>query len=119
MESVVGSELAVFVGLTLVLFGFTAVLTGQALARTWRPWWQAIPYGLLLSLAARFLTYALFDEPLLHLSGWLVQWLYIVAVTLLAYRLTQARKMVVQYPWLYEPAGLFGWRDKGGGSPSG
>lgn len=114
MESILGSDLGVFVGLTVVLFGFTAFMTGQALARTWRSPWQAVPYGLLLALAARFLTYALFDEPLLHLSGWLIQWAYVVAVALLAYRLTQARKMVVQYPWLYEPNGLLGWRDKGG-----
>jgi len=29
-----------------------------------------------------------------------------------AYRLTQAHKMVAQYPWLYERAGLFAWREK-------
>ena len=29
-----------------------------------------------------------------------------------AYRLTQARKMVTQYPWLYEPAGPFAWRER-------
>lgn len=113
MESVLGSGLGVFIGLTVVLFGFTAFMTGQALARTWRPWWQAVPYGLLLALTDRFLTYALFDEPLLHLVGTLVQWIFIVAVALLAYRLTQARKMVVQYPWVYESDGLLGWREKG------
>ncbi|SMF21367.1 hypothetical protein SAMN06265365_104200 [Tistlia consotensis] len=112
MHSVLGSGIGVFIGLTLVLFGFTAFMTGQAIARTWRRWWQALPYGLLLSIADRFLTYALFDEPLLHFTGWLIQYLYIVAVILVVYRVTQARKMVVQYPWLYEPAGLFGWREK-------
>lgn len=112
MEEILGSSVAVFVGLTLVLFGFTAFMTGQALARTWRGWWQALPYALLLSLADRFLTYALFDGPLLHLAGWLIQYAYILAVILMIYRMTQARKMVTQYPWLYEPVGLFGWREK-------
>lgn len=115
MHSVLGSDVSVFVGLTVLLFGFTAFMTGQALARTWRGWWQAVPYALLLSLADRFLTYALFDEPLLHFTGWLIQYLYILGVTLLVYRMTRARKMVTQYPWLYEPAGLLGWREKGHG----
>lgn len=114
MHDLLGSDLPVFIGLTVVLFGFTAFMTGQALARTWRGWWQALPYALLLSLTARFLTYALFDEPLLHLTGWLIQYLYIVAVILVVYRLTRARTMVTQYPWLYEPVGLFGWREKRG-----
>jgi len=35
-----------------------------------------------------------------------------LAIASLAYRLTQARKMVSQYPWLYDRAGLFGWRTK-------
>jgi hypothetical protein len=25
---------------------------------------------------------------------------------------TKARKMVCQYPWLYERSGLFSWRDR-------
>lgn len=112
MHEILGSSIDVFVGLTLVLFGFTSFMTGQALARTWKSWWLALPYGLLLSLADRFLTYALFDEPLLHLSGWLIQYAYILAVILVVHRMTRARKMVTQYPWLYEPAGLFGWRDR-------
>lgn len=115
MHEILGSGVGVFVGLTLVLFGFTAFMTGQAIARTWRGWWQALPYALLLSLGDRFLTYALFDEPLLHFTGWLIQYLYLLAVVLTVYRITRARKMVTQYPWLYEPVGLFGWREKAEG----
>ena len=29
-----------------------------------------------------------------------------------AYQVTRARWMVTQYPWLYERAGLFSWREK-------
>jgi branched-chain amino acid transport system ATP-binding protein len=36
----------------------------------------------------------------------------LVAIGLFAYRLNRARKMVSQYPWLYERAGLFRWRDR-------
>jgi branched-chain amino acid transport system ATP-binding protein len=106
--------LPVFIGLTLVLFGMTSFLTGQALAHTWRPAWQAVPYGLLLGAVSRFLAYGLFDGELLHGSGYVLNSVIIIALTLLAYRLTQARKMVTQYPWLYEPAGPLGWREKRG-----
>jgi hypothetical protein len=34
------------------------------------------------------------------------------AILLAAYYLTRARKMVQQYPWLYERRGPFGWRER-------
>lgn len=114
MTELFGMSVSVFIGLTLIFFGLTAGLTGQALARTWRPAWQAVPYGLLLGAANRFLAYALFDEELLSGTGYLVSSVVIIVLTLAAYRLTRARKMVTQYPWLYEPAGPFGWREKRG-----
>ena len=44
--------------------------------------------------------------------GWLVDFLVLLALASLAYRVTLAHKMVTQYPWLYERAGLFSWRPK-------
>jgi hypothetical protein len=38
--------------------------------------------------------------------------LMIVGITALSFRLTLARQMPLQYPWLYERRGLFGWREK-------
>ena len=67
----------------------------------------------MLGGAARFLTFALFEGELLLLSGYLIDAAVLIAIALFAYRLTQARKMVAQYPWLYERAGAFGWRHKG------
>ena len=34
----------------------------------------------------------------------------LIGLALLAYRLTLVHKMVSQYPWLYERAGLFSWK---------
>ena len=45
--------------------------------------------------------------------GLLLHSLVLLAICLLGFRLTKARKMVSQYPWLYERVGLFGWRRKG------
>ncbi|MBV9522331.1 MAG: hypothetical protein JO010_06040 [Alphaproteobacteria bacterium] len=112
MEALLGTTPAVFLGLTVILFGGAAFMTGQALAETWRPLWHSVPYAVLLGAGARFLTYALFEGTLLSASGYLIGTLILLAISLGAYRMTQARRMIIQYPWLYERAGLFGWREK-------
>jgi hypothetical protein len=114
MEALLGTSVGVFVGVGVVLFGFGAFMTGQALAQTWRPMMQLVPYTLLLAVAARFFTFALFDGRLLSLSGFLATWVVLLLVCAASYRMTKARRMVVQYPWLYERAGLFAWRPKSG-----
>lgn len=110
METLLGAPLGVFIGVTLVLFGGAAWLTGQALAGTWRPAWQAFAYAPLLAAVDRFLIFALFEGELLSPWGYLLHALLLLAIMLLAYRVTRARRMVSQYPWLYERAGLFAWR---------
>ena len=113
MDDILGTSLPVFFGLTVVLFGGGAILTGQGLAAAWRPAWQVVPYGLLLTIGARFLTYALFQGDLLSATGSLAQAVVLIGLTGLAFRATLAHKMVVQYPWLYERAGPFTWRARG------
>ncbi len=112
MESFVGTTVGVFIGVTVVVMGFAAYMTGQALASTWKPMWHVVGYILMLGFADRFLTFALFDGELLSLSGYLIDTAVLVGISLFAYRLNQARMMVSQYPWLYERAGLFAWRQK-------
>jgi branched-chain amino acid transport system ATP-binding protein len=50
---------------------------------------------------------------LLSLSGYLIDTAVLMAISAFAFRITQARRMVSQYPWLYDRAGLFGWQEKG------
>ena len=112
IQEILGTTLPVFIGVTVILLGFAAFMTGQALAGTWRPMWQAIPYCLMLGGADRFLTWGLFEgEPLLW-SGYVVDTLVLIAIALFAYRVTLAHKMVTQYPWIYERVGLLSWREK-------
>ncbi len=105
-------DLLISLCVTAIVVGFAAFITGQALANTWRPMWQMLPYGLLLGIADRFLVWGLFGGDGLSVSGYLIDTAWLLAVGFAAYRLTQARRMVAQYPWLYERAGPFGWRDK-------
>jgi len=112
MVELLGTSWGVFVTMTVVLIGGASFMTGQALARSWRPMWQMLPYGLLLGGADRFLTWGLFDGELWLLSGYLIDTAVIIAIGAVAYRATLAHRMVRQYPWLYERSGLLGWRPK-------
>jgi hypothetical protein len=115
--------------LTLILFGGAAVLMGNAIADTWRPMWQNVVYGCLLAIVDQFLGFALFNGPFFidslvstnaqPLLPALVEYLFdavvLSAISLLSYRVTIVRKMVSQYPWLYEREGLLAWRPRNGG----
>jgi hypothetical protein len=104
-----------FLVMTVVIFGGAAAMTGQALARNWRPVWQVLPYALLLGIGDRFLLYALFGARLISAEGYAAAVLILLAIGLVAYRLTQTHCMVRQYPWLYERSGPFQWRARGPG----
>lgn len=105
----------VFIGVTLILCGFAAYATGRALATTWRPARWCVLYSALLGAADRFIHWSLFDGVLLSPAGYLIDTVILIAVALTAYRITQAGKMVRQYPWLYRRTGPFSWQSIGGG----
>jgi hypothetical protein len=96
-----------------VLFIGAALATGQALARNWRAPWQLVPYALLLAAGERFMLYALYQAALLSVVWYVTTAALLAAVAAAAYRFTMARRMTAQYPWLYERAGPFGWRERG------
>jgi hypothetical protein len=112
MATLLGATPASFLVMTLVIFGAAALATGRALARNWRPLWQAVPYAALLALGDRFLLYALFGGELLSASGYALAAAILLLLAVIAYRTSRAQLMVRQYPWLYEPAGPFSWRER-------
>ena len=103
----------VFLGVTVLLCGFAAFATGRALAGTWRPMWWTVPYCLLLGVLGRFLQWSLFGGTLLSPAAYAVDAMVLTAIGLFAYRVTQAGRMVRQYPWLYARAGLLSWKPAG------
>lgn len=112
LKDFLGAPLGVFIGLTLIVTGFAAVMTGNALGAGWQSYWKAIPYTLMLAAAERFLVHWLFDGALLSLWGFVFHSLILLVIVSTAYRYTRVRKMIGQYPWRYEAAGLFGWRER-------
>lgn len=114
MESLLGTSFGVFVALTVIIAGGAAIMTGRAQADGWKPVWEVAFASFGLALADRFLVYALFDGELLSLTGFLIDFVVILALALFAYRVTLVRKMVTQYPWRYEQASLFSYRERPG-----
>ena len=114
MDALLGNSFGVFVGLTVIIIGGAAVMTGRALADGWKPPWQVLLACLGLDLANRFLVYALFGGELLSLSGFLIDYAVIAAMALLAHRITAVHRVITQYPWRYERASLFSYREKPG-----
>jgi hypothetical protein len=110
IEDLLGDSFGEFIGVTLVLFGAAAFMTGQALAQTWRPLWQMLPYGGMLAAANRFLSWAMFGGTLISPVGFIIDAIIMIVIGAVAYRLTLAHKMAKQYPWLYVRSGLFSWR---------
>ncbi|MFC5307172.1 DUF6867 family protein, partial [Azospirillum picis] len=86
----------------------------QTLAEGWKPVGSVLAYSLLLGVGDRFLAWGLFGEQLLAPWGFIVHTAVIAAITLTAHRIAIARRMVNQYPWLYERAGPFAWRERSG-----
>lgn len=118
-QAVMGTNAVAFLFVTLVLAGGAAWITGQAIATGWKPMWQAIAYCVLLALATRFVLFALFDASLTSIFGLLVALAILMAFGAASFRINRARKMVSQYPWLYERAGLMGWRERHPAIPGG
>ena len=90
--------------------GGAAWLAGRALAATWRPWWHLALYMLLLTLAVRFIHYALFESKFLTLHYYVVDYAVCLGIGLLGFRLMRVKQMVTRYSWINERAGLLRWR---------
>ncbi len=101
---------AVFLFATLVLGGAASWATGRAVALTWKPYRELLFYTALLTLAVRFIHYALFHEPFLTPQNIAIDFLTLTAIAWFGYRQTRSRQMQTQYPWLYVRRGLLWWK---------
>jgi hypothetical protein len=102
----------VFLLVTVLMGGAAARAAGSAIASTWRPPLQIFLAALLLTFAVRFFHYALFQEPLLSLRNFVVDYIVVATVCAWGFRMTRVRQMVEQYPWAYARSGVFWWRRK-------
>ncbi len=92
-------SIGVFVILTVVLGGAASYTTGKAIAETWKPYWQLVWYMVLLAAAVRFFHYALFEETLLSLIGYLASLVVLLAAATLGHYQARRRQMRERYGW--------------------
>lgn len=107
-----GSKPAVFIGLTVIVMGFAAYMTGQALGKGWQPAWKVLPYAAGMAFADRFLHFALYHENLLSLNGLVVSVIVLSIIGLASHRMARAARLAAQYPWLIARTGPFTWQEK-------
>lgn len=110
LEVITATSIGVSLGITFVLGGGCAWMTGRALALNWRPLWQLVIYAMLLGVADRFLVFALFGGGLLSPSGYLADTAMLVVIAFMAFYFARARQMVRQYPWEYRRSWLLFYR---------
>ena len=106
------NSLAAFLLITIFIGGGAAWMAGRGIALSWRPVKQIFIYMLLLSAAARFLHFALYDGQLLSLYYYLVNFVILTIVCWLGFRYTRTNQMVRQYHWLYEKISPLSWKEK-------
>ncbi len=112
-------DLAVWVGVTLLLGGPAAWASGRALARAWQPFGRGVLYAAMLAAVADFLCYALFQTSVLPMfriarqaasgnlidaavlmSGYAATAIILVAIALVGWRAARRKQMRAQYPFL-------------------
>lgn len=101
-----------FLILTVILGGSAAYMSGRAVAVQWKTVQLLAFYSFLLSLAIRFLHFALFEARLISIKLFLIDFIILFAIGMLGYRLTRVSQMVNQYRWKYQRTGVFWWKDK-------
>ena len=115
INALIDIDLPVFIGMTLIVMGGVAILVGHVVASTWGSFWQVIFYGLLLGIATRFFSLALFyGDPFFIPDRWIygtvIDSVCLIVYGLLAYRITHVARMAGQYPWMFARSGLFFYR---------
>ncbi len=103
--------IAHFILLT-ILGGAAALASGRAVAGTWRRFTILPLYMLVLAAVLRFLHYALFQEDILSVPGFVVAFAITLAAAGYGYRSERSWQMATQYSWLYDRAGPLGWSAK-------
>ena len=98
--------------MTFILFGWCSYQLGKAMANTWQSISLMIFYVFFLTLFDRFLLFALFEQELLSLIMFFIDFTTLSLISLISYRIAKISYMVNQYPWKYQKVGFFSYKNK-------
>ena len=108
---------------TYITAGFTAFVLMVALSITsttvwirrlagnWKPAWHVVAACFGLTVADRFLIYALFEGNLLSAWGFLLHFAVLLALGLASWQIARVSKLVGQYPWRYQRTSPFAYAE--------
>lgn len=102
--------LAEFLFVTVILGGLGAWMTGRAVALTWRSKLALVRYCVLLTLAVRFIHFALFQGTLTSPRYFVVDLVVLLAIAFAGMQVTRSGQMARQYGFEFERIGNFSWR---------
>lgn len=105
-------DILIYLFLTVILGGGAAIMLGRNFATNWRSTAQVILAGIGLAIGVRFLHFALFEQLLLTLPGFLLDAVTVILFGLLGHRWRRTEQMTSQYYWLYERTSPLSWREK-------
>ena len=69
-------------------------------------------YLFLLTLFDRFLLFALFEQELLSVKMYFIDFITLLLISIISYRVAKINYMVNQYPWKYQKSGFFSYKNK-------
>lgn len=101
-----------YILMTLILFGWCSFQLGKAMASTWQSITLMFFYTLLLTCFDRFLLFALFEQNLFSFIQFLLDFITLSIISLIAFKITRVNYMVAQYPWKYNKSSLFSYTEK-------
>ncbi len=99
-------------GLVLLIGLWTAWRTGKAVAEGWDGYVTVVVYTALLAVLMRFLHFSLFEGPFISPFYYLVDFVVLLVLSTIGFRMRRTRQMVDNYYWLYEQTSAFSWKKK-------
>jgi hypothetical protein len=121
MGLIVEKSYVAFLLVTVVIGGGGALMIGRAMAKTWKPFWQAALFVAVLGAGVRFLHWGLFlgatfpswrqaQGDLTSLHYYFVDTAVLLAIAGLGFRVQRAAQMALQYDWLITKTSAMSWR---------
>lgn len=96
-----------YILMTLVLFGWCSFQLGKAMANSWQSVLLMIFYITLLTCFERFLMFALFNQELSSFIKFFIDFISLLLISIMAFKITRTSYMVSQYPWKFKKKSIF------------
>lgn len=91
-----------FLFLTIFFSGWSSFQIGKNISYNWLNKNMIFFYILLLTLVNRFIHFALFDSSFITIKYLISDYLILLSISFLSFRITRVNYLEKQYPWKYK-----------------